>query len=126
VCPVGTIGANTLPALAKAGANYMNSQLMKMEAITNGYVEAIALDSNGYVSEGSGENVFVVRDGRIHTPPLGLRLPESRAIASSTWRASGHSAGRDHSAARDAVHCRRGLFLRHRAEITPSARSTAS
>jgi branched-chain amino acid aminotransferase len=65
------IAPNTLPALAKAGANYMNSQLMKMEALTNGYSEGIALDSNGYVSEGSGENIFVVRDGKIHTPPLG-------------------------------------------------------
>ena len=56
---------NTLPALAKAGANYMNSQLIKMEAVTNGYVEGIALDNTGYVSEGSGENLFVVRDGKI-------------------------------------------------------------
>jgi branched-chain amino acid aminotransferase len=65
---------NTLPALAKAGANYMNSQLMKMEALTNGYSEGIALDVNGYVSEGSGENIFVVRDGKIHTPPLGASV----------------------------------------------------
>jgi branched-chain amino acid aminotransferase len=65
---------NTLPALAKAGANYMNSQLMKMEAITNGYSEGIALDVTGYVSEGSGENIFVVRDGKIHTPPLGASV----------------------------------------------------
>ena len=65
---------NTLPAMAKASANYMNSQLMKMGAITNGYAEAIALDSSGYVSEGSGENIFVVRDGRIHTPPLGASI----------------------------------------------------
>ncbi len=65
---------NTLPALAKAGANYMNSQLIKMEAITNGYVEGIALDNTGYVSEGSGENLFVVRDGRILTPPLGASV----------------------------------------------------
>jgi len=69
---------NTLPALAKTGANYMNSQLIKLEAIKNGYVEGIALDTNGFVSEGSGENIFVVfhnrgRDGRhlIYTPPLG-------------------------------------------------------
>ena len=68
------IAPNTLPALAKAGANYMNSQLMKMEAITNGYTEGIALDSNGYVSEGSGENIFLVRDGRILTPPLGASV----------------------------------------------------
>lgn len=65
---------NTLPALAKAGANYMNSQLIKMEALMNGYSEGIALDTNGYVSEGSGENIFVVRDGKIHTPPLGASV----------------------------------------------------
>ena len=68
------IAPNTLPALSKAAANYMNSQLIKMEAIANGYVEGIALDANGYVSEGSGENVFVVRDGKIHTPPLGASV----------------------------------------------------
>lgn len=61
---------DTLPALAKAGANYMNSQLIKMEAVLNGYVEGIALDSYGYVSEGSGENIFVVREGKVYTPPL--------------------------------------------------------
>ena len=68
------IAPNTLPALAKAGANYMNSQLIKMEALANGYSEGIALDSNGYVSEGSGENLFVVRDGKLHTPPLGASV----------------------------------------------------
>src|SRR5215472_4422581 len=68
------IAPNTLPAIAKAGANYMNSQLIKMEAVTNGYVEGIALDSSGYVSEGSGENLFVVRDGKIMTPPLGASV----------------------------------------------------
>jgi branched-chain amino acid aminotransferase len=65
------LAPNTLPAMAKAGANYMNSQLIKMEAIINGYVEGIALDSNGYVSEGSGENLFVVRNGTLITAPLG-------------------------------------------------------
>jgi len=68
------IAPNTLPALAKAGANYMNSQLIKMEAITNGYTEGIALDEAGYVSEGSGENIFLVRDGRLYTPPLGASV----------------------------------------------------
>jgi len=62
---------NTLPAMAKSGANYMNSQLIKMEAILNGYVEGIALDVNGYVSEGSGENLFLVRKGTVYTAPLG-------------------------------------------------------
>ena len=65
------LAPNTLPAMAKAGANYMNSQLIKMEAIMNGYAEGIALDVNGYVSEGSGENLFVVRNGVLQTAPLG-------------------------------------------------------
>jgi branched-chain amino acid aminotransferase len=65
---------NTLPALSKAGANYMNSQLIKMEALADGYDEGIALDTAGHVSEGSGENIFVVRDGRILTPPLSASI----------------------------------------------------
>src|SRR6185437_1713031 len=68
------IAPNTLPALAKAGANYMNSQLIRMEANSNGYAEGIALDASGYISEGSGENIFVVRDGKILTPPLGASV----------------------------------------------------
>ena len=68
------IAPNTLPALAKAGANYMNSQLIRMEADANGYAEGIALDEAGYVSEGSGENIFVVRDGKVLTPPLGASV----------------------------------------------------
>lgn len=65
------IAPNTLPALAKSIANYANSQLIVMDARSNGYVEGIALDTAGYVSEGSGENVFVIRDGKLVTPPLG-------------------------------------------------------
>lgn len=61
---------NTFPTLAKAGANYMNSQLIKMEAILDGYAEGIALTDSGTVSEGSGENIFVILKGRIFTPPL--------------------------------------------------------
>ncbi len=61
---------NTFPAIAKAGGHYMNSQLIKMEAVHNGFAEGVALDAMGYVSEGSGENLFLVRDGVIHTPSL--------------------------------------------------------
>jgi branched-chain amino acid aminotransferase len=61
---------NTLPAMAKSAANYMNSQLIKMEAIKAGYVEGIALDSHGYLSEGSGENLFLVHKGTLLTPPM--------------------------------------------------------
>jgi len=64
------IAPNTLPAMAKTSANYMNSQLIKMEAIKAGYVEGIALDSDGYLSEGSGENLFLVKNGTLLTPPL--------------------------------------------------------
>ncbi len=65
---------NTLPAMAKAGGNYALSQLMKVEAIQGGFKEAIALDVDGHVSEGSGENVFAVKDGTIYTPPIGSSL----------------------------------------------------
>jgi len=61
---------NTFPSLAKSSANYANSALIKMEAISEGYAEGLALDSFGYISEGSGENVFLVRNGVVYTPPL--------------------------------------------------------
>lgn len=61
---------DTFPTMAKAGGNYLNSQLSKAEARQDGYIEGIMLDSFGYVSEGSGENLFVVRDGIIHTAPM--------------------------------------------------------
>jgi branched-chain amino acid aminotransferase len=64
------LAPNTMPSLAKAGANYMNSQLIRMEADINGYSEGIALDTNGYLSEGSGENLFLVREGTLYTSPL--------------------------------------------------------
>ena len=64
------MSANTLPATAKSAANYLNSQLIKMDAIMNGYSEGIALDGQGNVSEGSGENIFIIKDGVVYTPPL--------------------------------------------------------
>jgi branched-chain amino acid aminotransferase len=65
---------NTLPAMAKSSANYANSALIKMEAIADGYAEGIALDVSGNISEGSGQNIFMVRDGAIYTPPLGSSI----------------------------------------------------
>jgi branched-chain amino acid aminotransferase len=65
---------NTLPAMAKATANYANSQLIKMEALADGYSEGIALDVHGNISEGSGQNIFIVRDGQLFTPPLGSSI----------------------------------------------------
>ena len=65
---------DTMPSMAKAGSNYMNSQLVKMESIANGYDEGIRLDYQGLVSEGSGENIFLVDEGKIYTPPLSSSL----------------------------------------------------
>ncbi|MGD2146957.1 MAG: branched-chain amino acid transaminase [Anaerolineae bacterium] len=64
------------PAAAKVGGQYVNSQLIVMEAVDHGYAEGIALDANGYVSEGSGENLFLVRDGQVLTPPLAASILE--------------------------------------------------
>lgn len=63
-----------MPNMAKAGSNYMNSQLAKMEAVSNNYDEAIMLDYHGMVSEGSGENIFLVKDGILYTPPRSSSL----------------------------------------------------
>ena len=68
------IAPNTLPAMSKAAANYMNSQLIKMQALADGYSEGIALDSSGFISEGSGQNLFLVRDDVIYTPPLAASI----------------------------------------------------
>src|SRR5262245_39890237 len=65
---------NTIPAMAKSAANYANSGLIKMEALADGYAEGIGLDVAGNVSEGSGQNLFIVRDGQLYTPPLAASI----------------------------------------------------
>jgi branched-chain amino acid aminotransferase len=65
---------NTLPAMAKAGGNYLNASLVKMNAVKNGKHEGIMLSTDGYLAEGSGENLFVVHDGTIYTAPVGLSI----------------------------------------------------
>ena len=106
------LAPNTLPAMAKAGANYMNSQLIRMEASINGYAEGIALDVNGYVSEGSGENVFVVRKGVLQTAPLGNSvLPGiTRDSVLADRPRPGDSGQRVANPARNALHLRRSLL----------------
>src|SRR5690606_40007770 len=64
------VAPNTVPALAKAGGNYLSSQLISTEAKRLGFAEGIALSTDGTVSEGAGENLFLVRDGELITPPL--------------------------------------------------------
>lgn len=68
------ITPNSMPSVAKAGGNYMNSQLVKMEAVENGYAEGICLDAYGNIAEGSGENVFIVQDDILITPPSASSL----------------------------------------------------
>jgi branched-chain amino acid aminotransferase len=65
---------DTFPALGKIGGQYINSQFIAMEAGDHGYAEGLALDINGYVSEGSGENIFLVSDGVLYTPPIGSSI----------------------------------------------------
>ena len=65
---------NTLPAMAKAGGNYLNAGLVKMDAVLNGFTEGIMLSIDGYVAEGSGENLFLVKDGKLYTAPVALSI----------------------------------------------------
>jgi branched-chain amino acid aminotransferase len=115
------IAPNTLPALAKTSANYANSQLIKMEALSNGFAEGIALDTQGYVSEGSGENLFLVRDGRLLTPRVGDSiLPGiTRISILQLARDLGieHTEGR---VPREALYlCDEAFFAGTAAEVTP-------
>lgn len=112
---------NTLPTLAKAGGNYLSSQLIVMEAQHNGYVEGIALDASGNLSEGSGENLFVIRNGVIMTPPLtasvlpGITRDTIIAIA----RDLGHEV-REQTIPREALYVADELFFTGTAaEVSP-------
>ena len=106
---------NTHPAMAKAGGNYLNASLVKMNAVKNGKTEGIMLSVDGHLAEGSGENLFVVRDGQIYTAPSSLSiLPRHHARRD-------HHAGRrarlrrrrEAASSRGAVHRRRALLHGH-------------
>lgn len=115
------IAPNTLPALSKAGANYMNSQLIKMEAMLDGYVEGIALDSSGFVSEGSGENLFLIRNQKIYTPPLSASVLEgiTRDTVITLGKDMGYSVIED-NIPREMLYLADELFFSgSAAEITP-------
>ena len=112
---------NTFPAMAKATGNYLNSALIKMEAITNGYTEGIALDNAGRVSEGSGENIFLVYGGRILTPPLaGTILPGiTRDSIMTLARDAGYTVV-EQNIAREMLYIADEVFLTGTAaEVTP-------
>lgn len=112
---------DTIPTLAKAGGNYLNSQLSKMEARQNGYVEGIMLDSFGYVSEGSGENLFVIRDDVIYTSPLasGILSGITRDSVTTIARTLGYEV-REQVLPREMLYVADELFFTGTAaEITP-------
>ncbi len=112
---------NTLPAMAKAAGNYALGQLMKIDAIQAGFKEAIALDVNGYVSEGTGENVFLVKDGILHTPPLSSSLLPGVTRASIIQIAGDHGIPvRETQIPREMVYVADELFFTGTAaEVTP-------
>ena len=107
---------NTFPTLAKSSANYANSQLIKMEAIVEGYSEGIALDTNGQISEGSGQNLFLVRDEVLYTPPLSAAvLPGiTRNSILQIARDLGFKIAEEPASPRAPLHFGRGVLRRHR------------
>lgn len=115
------VAPNTLPAMAKAGGNYLSSQLIVMEAQRHGYAEGIALDTNGNLSEGSGENLFVIRDGVIFTPPLTAALLPgiTRDTIITLARELGHEV-REQNLPREALYLADELFFTGTAaEVSP-------
>src|SRR5262245_22903320 len=115
------VAPNTLPAMSKAGGNYLSSQLIVMEAVRHGYAEGIALDVSGNLSEGSGENLFVIRDGVIFPPPFTAALLPgiTRATIMTLARSLGYEA-REQSLPREALYPADELFFTGTAaEVTP-------
>jgi branched-chain amino acid aminotransferase len=111
---------DTFPAAVKAGGHYANSQLIHMEAKQHGYTEGIALDIHGYVCEGSGENIFVVEDGVIRTPPRASILGGiTRACTMALAADLGYTV-REEVIAREALYAADEIFFTGTAaEITP-------
>jgi len=112
---------NTYPALAKAGGHYTNSQLITLEALENGYTEGIALDVYGYVSEGAGENIFLVEKEVIRTPPLASSIlgGVTRSCVITLARALGYEV-REALIPREALYIADEVFFTGTAaEITP-------
>ncbi len=112
---------NTFPALAKIGGQYINSQLIAMEAHDRGFVEGIALDVTGYVSEGSGENIFIIKDGVLQTPPLAASILGgiTRGFVIELARDLGYEV-REQTIAREMLYLAdEAFFAGTAAEITP-------
>ncbi len=118
------LAPNTMPTMAKASGNYLSSQLIKMEALVDGYEEGIALDYNGYVSEGSGENIFIIKNNIIYTPAMsGSALPGiTRDAIVTVARDLGYDV-REEGVPREMLYIADEIFLTGTAaEITPVSR----
>jgi branched-chain amino acid aminotransferase len=115
------IGPNTLPATAKASGQYLNSQLAKMEAMHAGYDEAILLNEQGYLADGSGENVFMVNDSVLSTPPTTAScLPGiTRDTVIRIARGMGYDVREADVVRSDLYHADEVFFTGTAAEITP-------
>ena len=122
------IGSSTIPATAKAGGQYLNSILAKIETHKAGYQEAILLNEAGYVADGSGENLFLVRDGVLITPPVHASILEGITRASIIALAArrGHPGARARDRPRRALPRRRGVHHRHRGRGLPGHRGRRS
>ena len=115
------LAPNTIPTGAKAGGNYLSSQLIAREARRNGYVEGIALDTNGYISEGSGENLFIIKNGMLYTSPAtsGILPGITRDTIMTLARELGYTI-REESLQREALYLADEIFMcGTAAEITP-------
>ena len=112
---------NTLPTMAKAGGNYLSGSLIKMEAILNGYKEGIALTVDGLLSEGSGENLFLVRDGVLYTVPTTMSILPGITRDAVMTIARGHGLEvREQALPREALYLADEIFFTGTAaEITP-------
>lgn len=115
------LAPNTMPTAAKAGGNYLSSQLISGEAKRNGYVEGIALDVNGYLSEGAGENLFVIKNGVLFTPPTTAAILPG--LTRDTMMHLARKAGlevREEPIAREALYLADEFFMTGTAaEVTP-------
>jgi branched-chain amino acid aminotransferase len=119
------VAPNTIPAMAKAGGNYLSSQLIGLEAKRLGFVEGIGLSADGTVSEGAGENLFVIKDGVLYTPGVAHSLLNgiTRHTVMTLAKDMGNRSARDRRPARDAVSRRRVVLHRHRRPRSPPIRS---
>jgi branched-chain amino acid aminotransferase len=115
------VAPNTIPAMAKIAGNYLGGQLIKMEALAKGFAEAIALGTDGMLSEGSGQNLFLVRKGTLYTPPIdGTLLPGITRESVLTLAADAGIPIREEPLPREMVYVAEEVFLSGTAsEITP-------